>query len=100
MVTVGTQTASSVSWRSTDSQMAAALDGIGEVEHLGLLHLAVEGRVAVVAVAVAAAAGEELGDVGRGVGVVGDPVAVGRYLHPLPHGFGDRGDRDEMHVDR
>src|SRR5580658_105046 len=50
---------------------------IGELELAGPLHRAVERRVAEVAVAGTAAATEELGQVGRRVGVVGEPVAVG-----------------------
>src|SRR5262249_58428640 len=62
-----------------------------EFEPPGLPHLPVGPRVAVVAVAVTAAAPEELRDVGRWVGVVGDPVTVGGGLDPCAQLLGRRG---------
>jgi len=54
--------------------------GMVELEQFGFVHFAVELWRAVVSIAVAAAAAEELREVGGGVGVIGYPAAVDGQL--------------------
>src|ERR1700722_1073152 len=78
-----------------------AAPGAGQIAGLelpGCFHLTVEARVAVVAVAGAAVAAEELGEVRRRARIAGYPVTVDGQLESLAHGLGKGGVREEVEV--